>query len=101
MMKNHTEAAAAAILLFMLSGAAGLADAEEIFQLAPRSEVVVNCGLSHDDVGCTRFQGYIYVGRSGQSDPSSRLIDSTAAHAAPSKQSEKRLYLHIGASETP
>jgi hypothetical protein len=65
--------------------------AEEIF----RQTQDVSC--LPDGSGCTTFQGYIYVRRDGEVAP------APASNSARSDAglSERRLYLHMGASDSP
>jgi hypothetical protein len=51
-----------------------------------------------DGVGCTTFQGYIYVHRPGEA-ASARV--SAPAGGADAQLGEQRLYLHIGAADSP
>lgn len=87
MMKNHLRGVAAAIGVALATSAPALAE-ENL-----RTEQGVAC--ASDGGPCARFQGYVYVRRSGAAAPPVRRWSG----AAPSGFGERRLYLNMGAAE--
>jgi hypothetical protein len=77
---------------FLALAPAQFAGAEEVF----RETHGVSC--LPNGAGCTTFQGYIYVRRNGEA--MSAPVSSSAG-GSDTPLGERRLYLHLGAAESP
>jgi hypothetical protein len=87
-MKNRERNTVAAILAILAPGWAQVANAEEIF----RQTQGVSC--LPNGAGCAQFQGYIYVHREADAEPSPMTSSGDA------QLDEGRLYLHLGSAES-